>query len=369
MNPATTRLAMVSVTFGSIGVLIYLLSPILLPFILSFVLAYIGNPLVQRMETWGLSRTVAVVIGFLLLVFVTLALVLGVLPLFQKQLLGFSTKLPVYVDWLLHQGVPWVQASLGVDLSALDLGSMKQSLLAEWRDIGSWLGKAVSRISRSGLGLLLWVANLVLVPLISFYLLRDWNEILVRLEQLFPPKTRKNWSAFARETDSVLSSFLRGQLSVMVVLALVYSIGLSIIGLNLAVPLGLLAGAVSFVPYLGFFVGLVSAGIAVLFQFQDAGMLLWVVAVFMVGQGLESFILTPWLIGDRLGLHPVAVIFSVMAGGQLFGFVGVLLALPVAAVSVVAVGHLRKNMNGATKKPKSKPAARRKRRPGVRASG
>lgn len=369
MNQLFYRATITSLIILSIGLLVYLLSPILLPFILSFVLAYIGNPLVRRLEMWGISRTVAVLIGFLVLLVLALAMALGVLPLLQKQLVGFGDKLPNYMDWLLNQGVPWLQTILGVDLSALDLTSIKKMLLAEWRDVGSWLGRALSKVSRSGLGVLAWMVNLVLIPLITFYLLRDWDDFLIKLEQLLPVKTKKDWTLFARETDSVLSSFLRGQLSVMAILALVYSVGLSIVGLNLAIPLGLLAGAISFVPYLGFVVGILSAGIAALFQFQDMTMLLWVAAVFIFGQGLEGFVLTPKIIGDRLGLHPVAVIFSVMAGGQLFGFVGVLLALPVAAVSVVAVGHLRSHIAGQNKKLHAKRSGQPRRKPRARQSG
>jgi predicted PurR-regulated permease PerM len=175
---------------------------------------------------------------------------------------------------------------------------------------------------------------------VAFYLLRDWNDMAARVHGLFPRPVQPRVAQLARESDEVLGAFLRGQLLVMLALAIIYSAGLWILGLDLALPIGLVAGFVSFVPYLGFIVGLAAASVAAIFQFQDAWMLMWVGAVFGFGQILEGTLITPKLVGDRIGLHPVAVIFAVLAGGQLFGFFGVLLALPAAAVMVVWLRHL-----------------------------
>jgi predicted PurR-regulated permease PerM len=186
-----------------------------------------------------------------------------------------------------------------------------------------------------------WLASALLVPVVTFYLLLDWEKLLVRALTLLPPRRRGQAMSLARETDEVLGSFLRGQLLVMAALATVYAIGLTLVGLDLALPIGILAGLVSFVPYLGFILGLLSATIAAWLQFQDIIMLLGVALVFLLGQVLESLWLTPKLVGGRIGLHPVAVIFAVMAGGQLFGFTGILLALPAAAVLKIWLRHLR----------------------------
>jgi len=178
------------------------------------------------------------------------------------------------------------------------------------------------------------------VPVVTFYLLRDWDGVLRRLEGLLPPHMRARARALAAETDEVLASFLRGQLSVMLALAGFYSAGLWLLGLDLALPIGLGAGLVSFIPYMGFILGLAAAGLAALLQFHDPLTLLWVVGVFVAGQLLEGMFLTPRFVGTRIGLHPVAVIFAVMAGGRLFGFVGVLLALPAGAALMVGLRHL-----------------------------
>jgi predicted PurR-regulated permease PerM len=190
--------------------------------------------------------------------------------------------------------------------------------------------------------LLAWLANLVLIPVVTFYLLRDWHIVIERVHELLPRRSEPHIVRLASEADTMLGAFLRGQLSVMTALAVVYSLGLWIVGLDLALLIGLIAGLVSFVPYLGFITGIALAGIAAYLQFQELLPLVWVALVFGIGQMLEGMLLTPWLVGDKIGLHPVAVIFAIMAGGQLFGFVGVLLALPVAAVLMVILREARR---------------------------
>jgi predicted PurR-regulated permease PerM len=195
---------------------------------------------------------------------------------------------------------------------------------------------------------LAWVANLLLIPVLTFYFLRDWDWLVARVRALLPRPVEPTVSRLARESDEMLGGFLRGQLSVMVSLGAVYATGLWLAGIDLALLIGMLAGLVSFVPYLGFIVGAGVALVAALVQHGDWLHVLLVIGVFSVGQVLESFVLTPWLVGDRIGLHPVAVIFAVMAGGQLFGFLGVLLALPVAAVVMVLLryAHQRYTASG-----------------------
>ncbi|GMR21032.1 MAG: AI-2E family transporter [Gammaproteobacteria bacterium] len=336
------RILITTISIAVIGFLIYALSPMLMPFAVSFVLAYIANPLVNRLQVRGLSRSVAVSIVFVLVFAVLIGLLLGVLPLLQRQLVVLISRFPVYLDWLQQFGLPGLQSALGIDLSAIDMTSLKKVATQHWQDLGGWFGTAVKRLSQSGAQVIGIIISLALIPLITFYLMRDWNELIQRLRGLLPPGSRSHWDDLARETDEVLASFLHGQLMVMVSLAIVYVVGLKLIGLEMALPIGVLAGLVSFVPYLGFITGIVAAGLAALFQFHEASALLGVAAVFITGQLLESFVLTPKLIGDRLGLHPVAVIFAVMAGGQLFGFVGVLIALPASAVLMVALRQMHK---------------------------
>lgn len=336
INQRTIVMAAIAVTFC---VMVYLLMPVLTPFIIAFILAYISNPLVERIQKANLSRSLSVSVVFVCLMLVLLGLLFVMIPVVQKQLLKLIQKLPAYADTLQFTLLPWLELKLGLDFSALDLTSMRKTLLDNWQDIGGWMGRIAAGVSKSGLQVFGFLANIVLIPLVTFYLMRDWHELLARINNLILPANRLRIQKFAAESDQVLGAFLKGQVLVMFALAVVYSVGLSVVGLDLAILLGMIAGMVSFVPYLGFIIGVVLAGVAAIMQFNEYSILLSVVIVFGIGQLLESFLLTPYLVGDRLGLHPVAVIFAIMAGGELFGFTGVLVALPVAAVLVVALRH------------------------------
>lgn len=321
------------------GGLVYLLAPILTPFLFAALLAYVANPLVGWQVQRRVPRPLAVILVFALFLLIVAALLLFLVPVVQRQLAGFAARLPVYLDWLQHRALPWVEQIAGAQIP-LDVETLRITLTAHWQEMGGWLKAVLAYVTASGLRLLAWVVNLALVPVVTFYLLLDWDRLTARALGLLPHAMRGRARDLARETDAVLSSFLRGQLMVMLTLAAVYSMGLLLIGLDLALPIGLLAGLLSFVPYLGFLTGLVAAGVGAYAQFQDPHTLLWVLALFGAGQLLEGLVLTPRLVGRRTGLHPVAVIFAVLAGGQLFGFVGVLLALPAAAALKVWLRHL-----------------------------
>ena len=208
------------------------------------------------------------------------------------------------------------------------------------KDIGSIMGRLFVKLTRSGQLLITWVAYLTLIPVVTFYLLRDWDILVGKVNDLIPRPYEKLLGKLAKQCDEVLAEFLRGQLLLMMVQAVIYTIGLWIVGLEFALLIGMLAGLVSFVPYLGFIVGFGVAGVAGFMQFHDIIHLVYILIVFGIGQVIEGMVLSPLLVGDRIGLHPVAVIFAVMAGGQLFGIVGVLLALPVAAIIVVLFRHV-----------------------------
>lgn len=325
--------------FVVVVVLIYLLAPILMPFISAAILAYIADPVVDKLER-KMSRTIAVSVVFFIFTLAALLLILILLPMLEKQIVLLAEKLPLYIDRAQNVLVPWLKDRLGLDVALMDFNTLKQSLSSYWKTAGGIAASVVSSISRSGLVLFGWIANFLLMLVVTFYLLRDWDILVAKIHALLPRKSEKMVVIFAKESDQVLGAFLRGQMMVMLVLAMVYTLGLKLAGLDMALLIGGMAGLVSFVPYLGFIVGIVVASIAALMQYQDVIHLLYVAIVFMVGQMLEGMLLTPWLVGDKIGLHPVAVIFAVLAGGQLFGFVGVLLALPVAAVIAVALRHM-----------------------------
>jgi len=249
--------------------------------------------------------------------------------------------IPGLLDWLALEFVPWVQAKLGIELTMPDVDRIKSVFTRNLERAGDVAVDVIAYVSRSGLALAGWLASAVLIPVVAFYMLRDWDHFVAGIRDLLPRQVEPMVSALARESDQVLGAFLRGQLTVMACLGVFYSTGLWLAGLEWSLTVGMLAGLVSFVPYLGVIFGLLTAGIAVLVQSQDLVQLVWVVLVFSAGQMLEGMLLTPWLVGDRVGLHPVTVIFAVLAGGQLFGFMGILLALPVASVLAVLLRHAR----------------------------
>ncbi|BAN50182.1 AI-2E family transporter [Metapseudomonas resinovorans] len=324
-----------------LGWLFYQLRPVLSPFLVGMLLAYLGDPLVDRLERLGLSRTIGVALVFGLFGVILLDLLLVMLPLLGRQLVRLYELVPQMLDWLQHIALPWGQEMLGLpgDFWRFDkLKTVVSGYLGPTTDIATTL---LSGVTTSGLALLGWLANLLLIPVVGFYLLRDWDLMVHKLRGLLPRNREEQVVGLVAECHEVLGAFVRGQLLVMLALGLIYAGGLMLVGLDLGLLIGLLAGLASIVPYLGFVVGFGAALVAALFQFQGFELypLLGVAAVFTVGQMLESMLLTPLLVGDRIGMHPVAVIFAILAGGQLFGFTGVLLALPVAAIIMVLLRH------------------------------
>ena len=322
------------------GGVLYLLAPVLTPFAVAALLAYMGDPLVDKLEQKRLSRTGAVVAVFLIIFTVILAATIVLVPLLEQQIVALVRRLPRYLDWAQTHLVPALMTNLGVEREVVALTAVKDAVVRNWQQAGGILVGLVADVSKSGAAVAGWAANVVLVPVVTFYLLRDWDLLVARVHELIPRPFEAGVSRLAKDCDSVLAEFFRGQILVMVALASIYVVGLSIVGLELALLIGLIAGLVSFVPYLGFLVGIVLASVAAFFQFQDLLPLVYVAIVFGIGQLVEGMVLTPLLVGDRIGLHPVAVIFAVLAGGQLFGFFGVLLALPAAAVIMVLLRYV-----------------------------
>lgn len=341
MSESQKWFLLAGLAFG--GGLLYLLSPVLTPFLVAAVLAYIGDPLADRLEKIGFSRTLSVVTVFFVLSLVVLLLLLILVPMLERQVVLLGNKLPIYLDTLQNKLLPTIGGYLGLDTSSFDLASLKTMVKEQWSGTVKGL---FNFISRSGMTLLAWGANLVMIPVVTFYMLRDWDIMVERLHELIPRRYEQAVVRLASASDEVLGAFLRGQLTVMLALGIIYSVGLSIVGLELSLLIGMLAGLVSFVPYLGTIVGVVAAGVAAAMQFQELLPLLYVGMVFITGQLVEGMLLTPLLVGEKIGLHPVAVIFAVLAGGQLFGFFGILLALPVAAVVMVLLRYTHERYVG-----------------------
>lgn len=336
MNAQESRRWQLLAIVAVIGYLIYLLAPVLMPFAMAGMLAYLGDPLADRLERLGLGRTLAVTIVFVVLVLLTVGALLLLIPLISRQVDSLIQNLPRYGEWIRDTAVPWVQAKLRLDPHTFEIGRVMDAVKEHIGSIGSVIGK----LSRSGVGVLMWMTNLVLIPVVAFYLLRDWDRLVAWVDAMLPRSIEPTVAHLARQSDEVLGAFVRGQLLVMLALGIFYGAGLALLGLSVGPLIGMVAGLLSFVPYLGFIIGFGAAVIAVLVQYGDWVHLLLVCGVFVIGQLLEGYVLVPTLVGDKIGLHPVAVIFAVLAGGYLFGFLGVLLALPAASVILVLLRYL-----------------------------
>lgn len=319
--------------------LLKLLAPVLMPFVIAGVLAYMGDPLADRLEARGVSRTTAVVAVFSSLSVAALFVSLATLPILLEQFQLLLQRLLQLFTWLQQIALPALRENLGLAAETSNVETAKQALSEHWGSAGALLGYAWQKLSGSSVLLLAWLANLALIPVVAFYLLRDWDVLIAHIHCLLPRQFEPKIVQIANECDEVLGAFARGQLLVMLSLAAIYTLGLWLVGLDMALVLGLLAGLASIVPYLGFIVGIIASEAAAFFQFDGVLPMIAVAVVFGIGQLLEGMWLTPVLVGEKIGLHPVAVIFAVLAGGQLFGFLGVLLALPVAAVIKVMLSH------------------------------
>lgn len=334
--------AWAGVALALVGVL-WLLAPVLAPFVVAAVLAYALHPLVRRLQAAFGSRVPAiasVLLVELLALLAVLGLALLLVPVLVREWPLIQQQLPLLLDRLQNNINPLLQ-QWGLNLS-LDMGSLKAQLmkyLSANRD--DLLDSALSSLKLGGSVAMAVLGNAVLIPVALFYLLSDWDRVVGTVVQLVPPFWRPRYDAFMQECDAVLGQYLRGQLLVMLALAVFYAAGLSLFGLELALPIGVFTGLAVFVPYLGFGLGLLLALLAGLLQFASLKALVMVGVVFGIGQLVESFVLTPRLVGERIGLHPLAVIFALLAFGQLLGFIGVLMALPASAVLLVALRRMR----------------------------
>ncbi len=321
-------------------VLLYLLSPILAPFALAAILAYLLAPGCAWLQRRGLPGWVAALSMMLAAMLVVAGLLLTLLPLLEREASALAERLPQLVERFNRELAPRLQAWLGVNLR-LDAGSLR-ALAAHGAGDQDLLRATWGQFQRGGAAVFGLLGALVLVPVVLFYLLLDGAAFLRALDEVVPPRWRAPTDEVATEIDAVMAQFLRGQLAVMVALAAYYALALSLAGFDSALPIGMLTGLLVFIPYLGFTLGLLLALAAALLQFDGwygPGM---VALVYGLGQALEGFVLTPRLVGKRIGLHPLAVIFALLAFGQVFGFFGVLLALPASAVLLVALRRLKR---------------------------
>lgn len=346
-TPPQKTFAAWSLIAALLACVLWLLAPVLTPFVVASVLAYALTPLVDWLDDLGrgrIPRMLAVIVVELVFIVAVLAVMLLMVPIVAKELPLLREQLPVLMDSVNTSLKPWL-AQWGIHL-ALDVASIKSFVFTHLNgNVEDVVGSLLASLKLGGSVAFSLLGNAILIPVALFYLLMDWDRLVNQVRALIPPRLRGSTGSFMAEADSVLGQYLRGQLLVMLILAVFYSVGLALFGLDLALPIGIFTGLAIFVPYLGFGVGLVLAALAGLLEFSAASGLgytaIMVAVVFGSGQVVESLFLTPRLVGERIGLHPLAVIFALLAFGQLFGFVGVLIALPVSAVLLVAIRRMR----------------------------
>jgi len=338
---------------------LWLLSTILLPFVLGMAIGYFLDPVADRMERWGLSRTVSaavIIVGFFIIV--TLGFVL-LLPTVIEQVVGLVARMPEYFSALFDLGRSLWERALSV-LDPIEVNQLKAPLASAVQRVAELMASFLNGVFDRSLKIVNVLTLLSITPLVAYYLLRDWPKVVETVDGWLPLEHADTIRAQAREIDRVLAGYVRGVATVCLTLAAFYAVTLSIVGLNFGLTIGLIAGAISFIPYVGTFVGLVtSVGVAALQFWPDQIMVAVVLGVFMAGQVLTDYVLTPRLVGDRIGLHPLWVIFGLFAGGALFGFVGILLAMPVcAAIGVLmrfAIGQYKESElyrgSGAAQRP------------------
>jgi predicted PurR-regulated permease PerM len=320
--------------------LLYLLAPVLTPFFLAAILAYMGQPLVIWLSQRGVPRTLAVLAFLLVEAMLVVALVLAVLPMFVREVSQAVHQLPTFLDRLDGSLAPWLRERTGIAIS-LDAESLKQwlrELIASSEGLGM---QALRSVGLGGLGLIGLIANAVLVPVVQFFLMRDWESMLGRIESLIPPAWRTPVRDFVAEANEALGQYLHGQMLVIAIMATFYTAALWLTGLDSFLPIGIITGVLVFVPFLGSTTGFLLATLAAVMQFDEWTRIIWVWGVFVAGQMIEGYVVVPKLVGERIGLHPLAVIFALLAFGQIFGFFGLLLALPASAVLLVGLQRLK----------------------------
>jgi predicted PurR-regulated permease PerM len=324
---------------AAVGIFIWLLAPVLTPFLIAAIVGYILNPGVDWLARHRVPRWLGTTLMLIVLIAAAILLVLIVLPVLQREFVQARDKLPGLANQLQTSVAPRLSALFGVDIDVS--ADAIRGYMADHFDFEKIGSSALAYLRVGGAAALSWLATAFLVPIVLFYLLVDWHLVWSRLQLLVPRGLHSRLSVMTGEVDQVLAQFLRGQLLVMLVLAVYYSITLSVARFEGALPIGILTGLLVFIPYVGFASGLLLATLAALLQFGSVYGFACVAVIYGLGQILESVFLTPRLVGTNIGLHPLAVIFALLAFGELFGFFGILLALPVSAVLVVAGKHVK----------------------------
>ena len=318
------------------GLLLHLLSSILLPFVAGMAIAYFLDPVADRLEDRGLSRGASVCAILLTFFVAALLFIVMLFPLLQNQIVEFARLVPAIIEAVQVQVQPYLE-QLRAELPPEAIEKLREAAGSYAGKIANWVTDILARLWSGGVAIFNVISLVVITPVVAFYLLRDWDLITSKIDSWLPRPNAPTIREQCLAIDQTIAGFVRGQAMVCLILAALYGISLTVIGLQSGLLVGIGAGLISFIPYLGAATGMiVGLGIA-LFQFPEWTPIVIIGAVFLFGQSLESYVLTPRLVGNRVGLHPVWIIFALLTGGSLMGFTGVLIAVPAAAIIGVLV--------------------------------
>lgn len=319
------------------GLLLWLLKGVLLPFIIGMAVAYFLDPVTRRLERAGMNRTMATSIVLLSFVAVFALGVALAFPVLQGQFIAFAEAFPAYIEKVKVMTAPWIEKAQA-HLMSVQPEKMQQQAGSVAGAAFGWATGALKKIWDGGVAIFDILSILLIAPVVSFYMLRDWPMMVSKVDSWLPRAQANTIRDLIRQMDAALSGFVRGQAMVCFVLGLIYAVALTVAGLNFGFFIGFAAGLLSFIPYVGTLVGFATGMVVCWFQFDgDVQQLAIVAAIFGVGQLIEGNVLTPKLVGDKIGLHALWILFALMAGGTLLGFVGVMIAVPVAAVAAVLI--------------------------------
>ncbi|WP_180063182.1 MULTISPECIES: chloramphenicol efflux transporter CxpE [unclassified Acinetobacter] len=346
MGDRTLRRIFILAGIALIIWVLYLLKPVVVPFIGAFLIAYLFSPLVDKLHNIGLPRWLSISLVFIGIGVAIFLAMWFLVPLVWEQLMYAKNNIPSNIHWVNYTFLPWLSETFNLVPMEIDTEQMSAAIMEyiQTNYSADSIQAMLLKVAQSGLNFIQIGGTIVLIPIIAFYFLLDWERMLENMRRLIPRKYEKSTLTIVGECHEVLGAFVKGQFLVMFLLGVVYAVGLQLVGIEVGIIIGMIAGLASIIPYLGFAVGIISAIVACLFQFGlDWVHLALVLVVFMVGQAIEGYILQPFLLGDKIGLSPVAVVFAVLAGAQLAGLLGMLIALPVAAIIVVLLRHAREN--------------------------
>lgn len=324
------------IIFFTFFYLIYILRSVLMPFVAGTLLAYLLDPSVDKLQKLKLSRTSSTLIVCALLIIIVLPTIGLLMGLIENQISLLIQATPKYLNLIMEK----VRPSL-TDLSSrfpeLQSSNIEELIKSNIGNSLKFVGKVLKALVSNGFAIVNLISLLLIMPIVTFYMLRDWDEFVKKFESLLPIKSKKTITETLKEIDKIIAGFIRGQLSVCIILGIFYSIGLKLVGLELGLLVGFIAGIISFIPYVGSITGFIIGCILAFAQYGDISHVIYVISVFMVGQFIEGNFLTPKLVGESVGLHPVWVMFALLAGGVLLGFLGLMLAVPLAAIIGVLV--------------------------------